>query len=340
MILKSKLIPLSLLLEGAALAALSVGGRFDLAAFLLFHLGASVSLALFVYPFLPRQYRRPRLPALGFLTAFGFFIPVLAFGGLLLGAILARFIERPMKHHPFARVVLPAFADGAASEQGGFGLGGVAARLRHATSNPDARMKALLAVQAMPARMSNPLLQEMLSDREDDIRLLAYGMLDAKEKDINRRIHERLRELPAAVPRRVAMLRKELAELYWELAYQGLAQGDLLDYVLGEALVHAEAALQLDAADNDSLVLLGRLAMRQGRVEEAHERFNAALAHGVPQVRVLPYLAELAYLERDFEATRRLLAQLPGSAQSSMLEQVANYWLGATPAAGRPALAS
>jgi tetratricopeptide (TPR) repeat protein len=327
MILKSKLIPLSFTLEGAALAALGVGGRFDLAAFLLFHLGASVSLALFVYPFLPRQYRRPRLPSLGFLTAFSFFVPVLAFGGLLLAAVLARFIERPMKHHPFARVVLPEFADGAAAEQGGFGLGGVAARLRHATGNPDARMKALLAVQAMPARLSNPLLQEMLSDSEDDIRLLAYGMLDAKEKDINRRIHERLRELPAAAPRRVAMLRKELAELYWELAYQGLAQGDLLDYVLGEARMHAEAARQQDTADNDSLVLLGKLAMRQGRVEEANGHFSAALANGVPHVRVLPYLAELAYRERDFDTTRRLLAQLPGNEQSSALEQVANYWM-------------
>ncbi len=46
-------------------------------------------------------------------------------------------------------------------------------------------MTALLAMQSMPARTVSPVLQGMLADPLDDIRLLAYGILDNHERSVD-----------------------------------------------------------------------------------------------------------------------------------------------------------
>jgi hypothetical protein len=91
-------------------------------------------------------------------------------------------------------------------------------------------MKALLALQNVPTRQSSGILREALADSADDLRLLAYGMLDAREQQLTHRIEQALqrhRNGRAGTDEARYLAARELAELYWELVYQELVQGDM-----------------------------------------------------------------------------------------------------------------
>ncbi|PMZ42773.1 transporter, partial [Pseudomonas sp. GW247-3R2A] len=92
-----------------------------------------------------------------------------------------------------------------------------------------------LATRRMPGKEAVPILKLALGDPSDDVRLLAYSMLDKQESDINLHIQIALGELVNANAKTAGALHGRLARWYWELAYLGLAQGSVLDHVLTQA---------------------------------------------------------------------------------------------------------
>ena len=168
--------------------------------------------------------------------------------------------------------------------------------------------KALLAVQAMPGNLSTRLLRDVLSDPTDDLRLTAYGMLDKGEKEINERIRDALKKLddPQQAGGRIE-LHQQLAGHYWELVYQGYAQGELRRFALRAAWRHAQEAVQADPGSADVWMLAGRIAAAQHDQAAAQHAFQRAQALAMPHSRIRPYLAELAFQKRDFDAVRQHL---------------------------------
>jgi hypothetical protein len=65
--------------------------------------------------------------------------------------------------------------------------------------------------------------------------------------------------------------------------------------------------------------------MHQKDYDGAREEFTAAHGLGIQESRVLPYLAELAFLDRDFAGVRRYLAN-PAFASIPALAPVVAYW--------------
>ena len=101
---------------------------------------------------------------------------------------------------------------------------------------------------------------------------------------------------------------------------------------LGEAVRHAQAALDLDDRDADVWVLLGRIHERRSETEASHRAFERALSLGVPGARARPYLAESAYAGRDFGRVRAELGCLGAAGSTGAaggLGPVLDYWRGA-----------
>jgi hypothetical protein len=190
-----------------------------------------------------------------------------------------------------------------------FADGGLQDVLRHAP-DPDQRLAALLATRRMPGKEAVPILKLALADPSDDVRLLAYSMLDKQESDINLHIQIALGELPDATAKAAGALHGRLARWYWELAYLGLAQGSVLDHVLAQASEHAE--LGLAAGEGGELFLLaGRIALERGDVERAEVLLSLAQENGMGAAQVLPFRAELAFESGRYHEIPGLLARLP-----------------------------
>ncbi len=297
-----------------------------LAQFFILHGAASAFLAVFVRVALPERYRVPKARVLALLFNFSFFVPVLGLIGLISAVLIATWLPRLMPKLPFGRINPIEFVFPRREARRRYNQGGLQQRLKDLEIPDEHRMQTLLALQAMPARLANPILREMLADPADDIRLVAYGMLDAQEKKINLRIHLELVNLAQA---RDASLRqitlRNLAELYWELVYGSLVQGDLRQHAIAESTRYLDEAIQNAQADAGLWFLKGRL-LHANRDTAAEEAFNRAVAYGLVESRVLAYRAEIAYYKRDFDAVRARVTTLAAAQESPRLAPLVRYW--------------
>lgn len=324
----------------SSLAALAIGfevlgfsillgygvGNTQLTAYLSAHLAASVLAAALLALIMPGPSRsQPRL-AFAFFLALCFFVPVLGVPGLLGAGILARLFRKDETREVFSVQAQPEYAPHEDPADAPHAHGPVRAQLSDPHSPVETRMRALLSIQDLPSRVANPVIREMLADPSDDVRLVAYGILDGREKRINARIQAARAQQEGADPTARLTADKELAELHWELVYQGLVQGDLQKHAAAQARVHFDAALKVAPDDAALWALGGRLAVFAGQYERAWHAFSRAVEFGMPEVRVLPYLAEVAFRMRRFDRVRQLLERIAQASHTQRMQQVIDYW--------------
>ncbi|MFO7705372.1 MAG: HEAT repeat domain-containing protein [Halopseudomonas sp.] len=292
------------------------------------HALACVLLALAVWALLPLRLKSPLPWAPLFLFSIAFFIPLLGIIGVLLSVFPALFMQRErevqvwqtmgvpgLPFRPLERHHSPMFQDGGLQD------------VLYLAPEPERRLDALLATRRMPAHESVPILKLALRDPADDVRLLAYSMLDQKENGINQRIERLLERLAQSGSQRPEAIHAGIARWYWELAYLGLAQGSVLDHVLGQARQHAERSLAIQV-NPELYVLAGRIALEQHDVSAARSFFKQAETGGIQFEQIAPFLAEAAFVTGEYAEVPRLLARLPEYAVSRPpFLALARYWL-------------
>lgn len=267
-----------------------------------------------VWRSLPVRYRSPLPWSPLLIFSLAFFVPVVGTLGVV--AIFPA-LHMPRKHakQTWRSVTIPKLPLLAQVGTGmsTFAGGGLQDVLRHAPQ-PEQRSAGLLATRRMAGREAVPILKLALGDPSDDVRLLAYSMLDKLESDINLSIQTALGQLPGATAQAAGVLHATLARWYWELAYLGLAQGSVLEHVLNQASEHAEQGLQ--AGERGELFLLaGRIELERGDIERAHKLLNLAQGSGIDEGHVLPFRAELAFVAGRYHEVPGLLNRLPGDLQ-------------------------
>ncbi len=317
----------ALTVELAALYQALLGGsdQLQLLKYFAAHGVACALLALMGWATLPARLKNPRVPIILLIFGFSFAVPVLGFAATFVSLLVLPRLPDIDPHPPFRSVPLPAL-DPFQRISKGIRRSGLRNFLDNARVPVTSRMKALVSLQKVPGRVSTPLLRHLLTDPTEDLRLLAYGLLDGHEKKLNDAIHQELAEVesPNAVVK--AMAHRRLSSIYWELVYQNLAQGDLRTHALEESLRHTRAVLRLLPGDAGMYLQFGRLLHEMGQIGEAVPVYEAALAAGIPPQRVLPYLAEIAYDRRDYGMVRNLMQRLRGWEHQSRLQPVIDYW--------------
>jgi len=281
--------------------------------------------ALLVRAALPKRCREPRGPVLALLFFLAFFLPLAGALGLGIAVVLVDVWPEASKKTVFR--ALPPLEFTTRGDHTGiqFGIGGVRARLADQCVSAESRLEALLAVQAMPQHLSGSILRSLLDDPEEDLRLLAYGMLDTEEKNINQLINIALADYRLATQNKADIARK-LAFLYWELVYQNLVQGDLRIYALQEASRYAAETLDSTPGDASIWVLLGKIHNVQSDWPAAEAALLQAKTLGFPPTRLTPYLAEHAFQQRQFDQVRALMGPMESLAIGDLMRPTARFW--------------
>lgn len=340
----------------------------QLTGFAMGHGGASV-LAMALQPLLPRAYRKghARTGTL-LLAAMVLLMPVFGLLGLLtvvlptlhrpahrrtrtwrrvsIGNLPVRPNERPETRLPEARldvsavearpnVHAEAHPDTTAADRAPIMTGGRSlSDILHGSDSVTERVAAVLAVRHLPTRAAVPILRLALRDPADDVRLLAYAMLDRRDAALQSRIQAletSLAREPLA-PGDAAAMHRTLARLHWELSYSGLATGAVEQRALDSAAAHARAALAVDAAadtavDRGTLFLLGRILLRQGALREAEQVLTRARELGIAESSIRPFLAEIAFLERRFAHVRAHLDAGGRDQRPGIASDLGRFWL-------------
>lgn len=334
--LNQKLAVYAALLEiGAWSGGLLFEGHSDstLAWYLLVHAAASFLLALAAILLLPGETTRPRLAVLLLMAGCSYAVPIAGFIGVIAGTIYLRLFRSQEPTQAFDSVQLPVF-DPHQRPNAGFRQAGLRSFLGNSEAPMQARIGAMVALQYVSGRVSSPLLRDVLTDPSEDIRLLAYGMLDNQEKRINQSIDEELKSLNSAqqeeglenkAPKTLAAAQR-LSDLYWELIYQELVQGDLRVYAISESSRYCQQVLNQDPNNAALNLRQGRLLHAMGQHDAAEQAYLKARDLGLPATRILPYLAELRFELRDFTGAQRLMAELANWGSLPRLRPIIDYW--------------
>ena len=304
---------LALALETGGVTGLlsPTAGNLELAAYLIAHAMACALLTLILLPLMPSRYRGQPITTGVFLFTLQFAIPFIGSVGLVLGMLLALYLPRSSRDIPWQEVDIPElpFQPIDMDLQVVYSQGGLRQVLREAIST-DKRLKALMATRQMNDRDAIEILREALKDPSDDVRLLAYSMLEQKEKTLAQRAGTLQQSLQNADDLTSVSLLRRLAQVWWEMAYLGLAQGGLRHYYLDSAGKLLRRLVARRSQHNDWR-LLGRVELALGNIDNAEEAFRSALAGGSSPELIMPYLGEVAYLRRDFAQVRQHLSACP-----------------------------
>jgi hypothetical protein len=278
---------------------------------------------------LPAHYRQPLRATLLLLWLLCTLVPLA--GGLvaLISCAWAKWFPAARANDQLDDVARPQFVTHLVSRVSHGSGARLQARLANTQVSTTDRLSALVAIQNMPTRTTGTLLRGLLTDPIEDIRLLAYGRLDQAENEIMQRIFDTTQTLArAGTDEERHALHSRLAELNFELVYQNLVQSAVFQHTLEQADHHAEIALSLASSDKDAALWLirGRLALASGRPEAAMAHLGEAQRLGFPRERLLPWLAEAAFLKGDYARTRELLASLGTAAALPVLKPVVEYW--------------
>jgi hypothetical protein len=330
---------------------------------IVFHLISSYFLAWGFWQLLPRRYKLPARSVLNLLFGLLLILPIAGALGVLwsvVGALKqprgrssenARIIRLP--ELPFSPPVIyeaPPYSQGALRQ------------IVHFATRPLKRLKAVMATRHMPPRNAIAVWSKATRDPVDDVRLLAYAMLDNSEKKLANRILTLTEALPGLPALRRNASHKTIAALCWELVYNRLVQGAVRQHWLETARRHIELALlppdhlaRLESgpasstfkdvlphrekletpetlmgsqvADADGWMLYGRILLEAGDLAQSKNAFARAEGAGMGEQKVALWLAEIAFRERNFpEVRRHLSAGGPRGEKGRDLALVTAWW--------------
>jgi len=201
------------------------------------------------------------------------------------------------------------------------------------SSSAEERVGAVMALRHMDVRRAVPLLRQAFAHESEDVRLLAFAILERREKRLRARIQaaesqlKRASSQPATEPsERAARWHRRLGRDHWELVYGGFVSGDLEPAVLGKAREHLERAVALEP-EPGPLRLLGRICLRQRDPAAARAWLARARDAGAAAATLAPWLAEAAWQERRFGEVAAILRSVPRAAlRRPELDAVAAFW--------------
>ena len=330
--------PLPLALEAAALVALlSGGGMAPLLLFWALHAAGSLLVAWLLCPWLPARYREPRGLALALLALLALFLPIVGAPGLLLAVRAAHALplrraeQEALRAAPRLEVFSIANPEEAMRREM---PAGQTARIARDQSQPaERRIRAVLALRDMPPRLALPVMRQLLSDPNEEIRLLAYGIGSSWEHRLTDTLQAASRELKqaqaeGASPDVLAGTARRVAEMHMEFIYQGLAQGDLRTFALEQALEHCGIALRQMPRDTGLRLMLLRLSLATQRIDEARAALDELAAQGASPSLWRPYAAEIEWMQRRYDEVARILQPLDVAQVAPRLRPVVRLWKG------------
>ncbi len=195
------------------------------------------------------------------------------------------------------------------------------------SDNDDDLYRKVLSAGSIRASLSVATFKQAMRHKDERIRLTAYKMLDRKVSELNRQIQQLEAHVADEGSRETSNAWLQIASNYWELLTlekgEPVARQQLLDKA-GSAAIQAVAALPIN---RNAHFILGRVSLLQGDTRRANVAFRRARALGMPTDKVMPYLAEAAFMRHDFKQVRELLQQLdPAIRAYPPLSHVAEYW--------------
>jgi hypothetical protein len=196
------------------------------------------------------------------------------------------------------------------------------------SQDDQALYRKVLAAGNMRASLSITAFRQGMRHKDERIRLIAYKTLDRKVSKLNTQIQQLEQRVAGCGSREGSNTWLQIASSYWELLTLEQAEPVARRQLLDKASAAATQAVAAWPLNRNAHFVLGRISLMQNDTRRADVAFTRARALGMPTDKVVPYLAESAFIRHDFSRVRDLVQQLdPAIRAYPPLAQVSEYWL-------------
>jgi len=295
--------------------------------FYLFHALISSCLAFAAALFLSRRYKDSVLMVFLLTLAFNIAIPVV-------GYLFTIWMVYYLLHVKYAKVLINTktlnmqeLDNEFPNVKRLFGEGSMAELMSNSDAPKALRMKALSVVSQDMNRNNIALIKQSLSNKDDEIRLYSFSLIDNMEQDINTKIHQaslRFNTTENIVEKMAAAA--ELAYLYWDMVYFDLSDDTLKNFLLDESLRYAQVVFDINMSDRDMNVLLGKIYLEKQQYENACTHFVMAIENGVDEEYIVPYLAELYFERGNYHSVASMLNTVKSLSMNATMYPIVAQW--------------
>lgn len=208
-----------------------------------------------------------------------------------------------------------------------FGEGSMVELMSNELATHGLRMKALSAMAENMTQKNIGMIKHSLSDKDDELRLYSFSLINNMEHGLNNKIHEAsLRYKNSQDEQSKADAAKEMALLYWEMVYFDLSDEVLKNYLINEALKYAKIAAAVRTHDKSINILLGKIYLAKEEFDNATTEFVIAIESGVESEYIIPYLAELYFQRGNYISIRSMLSLVESLKMSVTMYPVVAQW--------------
>ncbi len=275
--------------------------------------------------FLSRQTQRPDWRFDGTIFLLCYFIPVF---GIFIGFMIT-LLRLRTTNKKFAYIIHNTInLNEAKPTQPKYGAGGALIHLFQQDKTASERTDALFMLGQRQLSTVNQLMHQLLLDNQDEMRLLAFNILDQQQNLITEDVKKLLNLLKTMQPWSEAHARveKNLAILYWEMVYRQLVVHELEESMLNQAKIYAVSACNMLKDDPSLWVLIGKIYLKMNKYSDAESAFQQAFSCKIAVAQALPYLAEIKYNLHDYLGVYQCLRESDTLLDIARVAPVKRFW--------------
>ncbi len=278
---------------------------FSLSFFYLFHIFVSSVISFFGVYLVKKRFETSKKKIWFFFFVFNISLP-------LVGYILTFLIGYYLAHVRYETVLnkisyidMSEFEKEFPKVERIFGEGSMERILKDDLSLGSYKMKALVSLSESMDKEKVRLIKSCLSDKNDEIRLYSFALIDTMERTINGKIYEKAQAFTeVAEETQKIEIAESLVYLYWDLVYYELSDENLQAFVLAEVERYATMVLSHYPHHVKINLIQGQTLMMAKKYLEAEMCFATILSDGYARSHVAPFLARIRFENHDFLETR------------------------------------
>jgi tetratricopeptide (TPR) repeat protein len=189
------------------------------------------------------------------------------------------------------------------------------------------KMKGLVFMAEHPTKQNISLIKGLLSDKDNEIRLYSFAVINSLETELNKSISKTEKLYKNQKNQKLkSKYAHDLAKYYFTFIDLGLSDDEAKEMIYKEIIRYLNEALKDETNNAQNYLLFGKVSFIKKDYDKALKFFNKASENGVKKSSLLPFYAEIFYQQKRFKEIKNLFKNTTKTEISTEMIPIHNIW--------------
>ncbi len=195
-------------------------------------------------------------------------------------------------------------------------------------NNSAQKMKSLVFLSNNPDKKNFPIIKKLLSDKDNEVRLFSFSLLNSFENELSSKIASKQEEFESQKDeKKRSIIAGELAHLNWDFIYYGFSTLESEGLLIENTEYFLDIALKNEEEKGIQNLLLGKVQLYKKDYDSATKSLKLAISYGIKKSIANFYLAEIAYEKKAYLEVKSLLKEIKTIETSIITAPIHKQWV-------------